>query len=165
MFHEVCAGNGTLSNCIAHHGLAAGTLSETDGPKAVALPLAFSAPARVVGDAMAHDWRRDPALVVGGGTPCQPVAPSGHGLALDDPREVVTVHALARAAALSGALSANMENHADVLTVANGAVRDEIVAVFAAHGFALVDVTFLCQTFVRRSSRAGERPLEVQGQR
>ena len=148
VFHEVCAGNGTLSHCVAHHGLAAGTLSETDGPKAAALPLAFPAPARVVGDAMTHDWSRDPALAVGGGTPCQPVAPSGHGLALDDPRAVVTVHALARAAALSGALSADMENHADVLTVADGAVRDEIVAVFAAHGFALVDVTFLCPTSV-----------------
>ena len=148
VFHEVCAGNGTLSHCVAHHGLAAGTLSETDGPKAAALPLAFPAPARVVGDAMTHDWSRDPALAVGGGTPCQPVAPSGHGLALDDPRAVVTVHALARAAALSGALSADMENHADVLTVADGTVRDEIVAVFASHGFALVDVSFLCPTSV-----------------
>ena len=52
VFHEVCAGNGTLSHCVAHHGLAAGTLSEADGPKAAALPLAFPAPARVVGDAM-----------------------------------------------------------------------------------------------------------------
>ena len=85
VFHEVCAGNGTLSHCVAHHGLAAGTLSETDGPKAAALPLAFPAPARVVGDAMTHDWSRDPALAVGGGTPCQPVAPSGHGLALERP--------------------------------------------------------------------------------
>ena len=54
-FHEACAGNGTLLHCVAHHGLAAGTLSETDGPKAAALPLAFPAPARVVGDAMTHD--------------------------------------------------------------------------------------------------------------
>ena len=35
-----------------------------------------------------------------------------------------------------------------MLTVADGAVRDEIVAVFASHGFALVDVTFLCPTSV-----------------
>ena len=132
VFHEVCAGNGTLSHCAAHHGLAAGTLSETDGPKAAALPLAFPAPARFVGDAMSHDWIRDPALAVGGGTPFQPVAFSWHGIALDDPSAVVTVHALARAAALSGDISADMENHADVLTVADGAVRDEIVAFFGA---------------------------------
>ena len=55
VFHEVCAGNGTLSHCVAHHCLAAGTLSETDGAKAAALPLAFPAPARIVGDAMTHD--------------------------------------------------------------------------------------------------------------
>ena len=66
VFHEVCAGNGTISHCVAHHGLAAGTLSETDGPKAAALPLAFPAPARVVGDAMTpHNWGRDPALAAG----------------------------------------------------------------------------------------------------
>ena len=46
-----------------------------------------------------------------------------------------------------------MENHADVLTVANGAVRDEIVAVFASHGFALVDVTMLCPTSVGGTPR------------
>ena len=147
-FHEACAGNGTLLHCVAHHGLAAGTLSETDATKAAALPLAFPAPTRAVGGAMTHDWSRDPALAVGGGTPCQLVVSSGHGLALDDPRAVVTVHALARAADLSGALSADMENHADVLTVADGAVRDEVLAVFAAHGFELVDITAICPTSV-----------------
>ena len=71
VFHEVCAGNGTFAHCVAHHGLEAGTLSETDTLKAKALPLAFPK-ARVVGNAMTHDWRQNPALAVGGGTPCQP---------------------------------------------------------------------------------------------
>ena len=95
---------------------------------------------------MAHDWNQDPAFAVS--TPCQPVAPSGQGHALNDPRAVATAHALARAASSPGALSTDMENHADVLTVASGAVRDEIVAVFAAHGFKLADGTVIFPTAV-----------------
>ena len=164
VFHEVCAGNGTLTHCVAHHGLEAGTLSETDTLKAKALPLAFPK-ARVVGNAMTHDWRQNPALAVGGGTPCQPVAPSGRRLAMDDPRATVTVHALARAAALSGAHSADLENHADVLTVAGGSVFKEIVAVFAAHGFVLANVSVFCLTELGGPARRKRAAIRFEHER
>ena len=68
----------------------------------------------------------------------------------------MTVHALALAAALSGALSADMENYAGVLTVADGAVRDEIVAGHRRECF--LQATFLIHAYKNMKPRSRSDP-------
>ena len=91
-----------------------------------------------------HSRRRRPEAVssVFGGIPCQPVARAGGARGIDDDRIADTTDALPAAALAIGADSADAENHADLVTINNGAVLDRLNANFGT-AFLLADVSFV----------------------
>ena len=122
---ELCAGIGTMSAALQHHGLRVAVCSETDATAASVIKALFPA-ATVVGDARTADFAAacgaSQVRLIAAGTPCQPVAYNGQQRGLEDERASLTTEVPFAVAARSNAHIVLLENSDGIATCRNGEV-------------------------------------------
>ena len=141
---ELFAGLGTMSAAWQHHGFTVVAVAEKIASKQLSLRRRFKK-ARVLQDATEvtrESVGLEAVSSVFGGIPCQPIARAGGARGIDDDRIADTTDALPAAALALGADSADAENHADLVSISNGAVLDRLNANFGA-AFSLADVSYV----------------------
>ena len=122
---EICAGIGTFSAAVQHHGLRVVAASETDQTAAAVFSDLFPT-TEVVGDAASADF--DEACtgtrirLVFGGPPCQPTAHNGKQLGLADKRAALTTDVPFALAKRFGAHIVLLENADRIATCNDGEV-------------------------------------------
>ena len=133
-----------MSAAWQHHGFTVVAVAEKIASKQLSLRRRFKK-ARVLQDATEvtrESVGLEAVSSVFGGIPCQPIARAGGARGIDDDRIADTTDALPAAALALGADSADAENHADLVSISNGAVLDRLNANFGA-AFLLADVSYV----------------------